>query len=272
MGSEQSRGTRDRAEALGRRAGRLVKGARLSPSPCSGRRRQGRGYEARSRPNPTGRRRDEGPSLMDAPTIQYARASDGVTTAFCVQGEGPLVIATPLLYHGIQNSQTLPAEKDFYDSLTEVCRFVRYDRRGTGLSERNVTDFSIEALIRDLDAVVEKLSAERFALLAGFLSGPVAITYAARHPDRGAYARGADYVHAPQVQASIALLKADWEMYTETQAQFISAWTGGARSASRGEAMLNRGTTESAPGKPLRHAPGSLPFLVHAADYPGSSR
>ena len=74
---------------------------------------------------------------------------------------------------------------------------VRYDERGCGLSDWAVEDFSLQAWVGDLEAVVEAAGLERFALLGMSHGGPVVIAYAARHPEQvshlvlyGTYARG----------------------------------------------------------------------------------
>jgi len=56
--------------------------------------------------------------------------------------------------------------------------------RGCGLSDRDVTDFSFEALVRDLETIVDAARLERFDLFAMSQGGSVAIAYAARHPER----------------------------------------------------------------------------------------
>lgn len=61
---------------------------------------------------------------------------------------------------------------------------VRFDERGHGLSDRDVTDHGLEVRVADLEAVVDDAGMERFDLLAMAQGGPVAITYAARHPQR----------------------------------------------------------------------------------------
>jgi pimeloyl-ACP methyl ester carboxylesterase len=63
---------------------------------------------------------------------------------------------------------------------------VRYDERGCGLSDWDVdaASFTLEAWVRDLETVVDALGLERFPLLGISQGGPIAITYAARHPDR----------------------------------------------------------------------------------------
>jgi pimeloyl-ACP methyl ester carboxylesterase/DNA-binding CsgD family transcriptional regulator len=84
--------------------------------------------------------------------------------------------------------------------LRELSRdhtFLRYDARGCGLSDREVTELSLEAWVRDLEAVAGAAGFERFPLLGLSQGTAIAIAYAARHPERvshlilhGAFARG----------------------------------------------------------------------------------
>jgi pimeloyl-ACP methyl ester carboxylesterase/DNA-binding CsgD family transcriptional regulator len=84
--------------------------------------------------------------------------------------------------------------------LTELSRthtLVRYDVRGTGLSDWNIANFSFDAWVRDLETVVNATGLKRFPLLGISQGGAVAIAYAARHPEKvshiiiyGGYARG----------------------------------------------------------------------------------
>ena len=74
---------------------------------------------------------------------------------------------------------------------------LRYDERGCGLSDRDVEDLSLEARVGDLEAVIDAGGLEHFALMGMSQSGPVAVAYAARHPERvshlvlyATYARG----------------------------------------------------------------------------------
>ena len=110
---------------------------------------------------------------------------------------------------------------------------VQYDHRGTGLSRRDVSDFSLEALSLDLEAVVDRLELDRFALWGTVTMGPAAIAYAARHPERVShlilycsYARGSDFLKSPQVQALVRLID-NWELYTDTLAHYGFGWGGG---------------------------------------------
>jgi class 3 adenylate cyclase/pimeloyl-ACP methyl ester carboxylesterase len=100
--------------------------------------------------------------------------------------------------------------RDFLETLGEGSTLIRYDMRGAGLSDRDVSDFTLAGLTRDVEAVVDHLALERFALLSlGVLAGPVAITYAAAHPERvaqlilySAYLRGAKLM-APETQQTL---------------------------------------------------------------------
>src|SRR4030067_709391 len=94
---------------------------------------------------------------------------------------------------------------------------VRYDGRGSGLSDREVSDYSLEAWLLDLEAVVERLGLERFALWGSGLAGPTAIAYAARYPERVShlllwcsYVRGSDFWRSPRNQAFRAIRETDW--------------------------------------------------------------
>src|SRR3712207_9367115 len=72
----------------------------------------------------------------------------------------------------------------WYERLAQKRMLVRYDVRGTGWSEREVSDHSLDALVADVEAVVDRLGLDRFAMFGAFDAGPVAIAYAARHPGR----------------------------------------------------------------------------------------
>ena len=91
-----------------------------------------------------------------------------------------------------------PIWRPWLTRLGEHFTVVRYDDRGSGLSDRHPADISFERWVEDLEAVVDSAGLSRFALLGMSQAGAVAIAYAARHPTRvdrlvlyGAYPRGA---------------------------------------------------------------------------------
>ena len=74
---------------------------------------------------------------MAEPRIQYAKTSDGVSIAFWTIGEGMPGVTMPAgpLSH-IQLEWQWPEWRHFYERVTAKRMLVRYDGRGTGLSER----------------------------------------------------------------------------------------------------------------------------------------
>jgi pimeloyl-ACP methyl ester carboxylesterase/DNA-binding CsgD family transcriptional regulator len=126
------------------------------------------------------------PSLApDVPQqIRFCRSPDGVRVAYAQHGSGPpLVVVSCWLSH-LQHDWQSPVWRHFLADLGAITTLVRYDERGFGLSDWTVTDFSLDARLRDLEAVIETLGLERFALLGMSGNSPAALAYAAKHPDR----------------------------------------------------------------------------------------
>ena len=119
------------------------------------------------------------------PSIQYVTTSDGVSIAFCTLGQGmPLVVMPSGPWGLIQLEWQVPALRDWYERLARRRMVVRYDSRGTGLSERDATDSTLESQVLDLGAVIDRLDSENLALLGAEFSAPAAIVYASRYPER----------------------------------------------------------------------------------------
>jgi DNA-binding CsgD family transcriptional regulator/pimeloyl-ACP methyl ester carboxylesterase len=123
---------------------------------------------------------------MEAPAVQYVKASDGVTIAYAVSGEGEDFVFMPFPFNHLQDMWLPEAHnRRLYEALAARYRLVQYDSRGHGLSDRRLPEtFSIEDYLLDLDAVVERLRLERFLLFAPPLFSNVALRYTARHPER----------------------------------------------------------------------------------------
>lgn len=107
--------------------------------------------------------------------------------------------------------------RNFWERLAGSHRIIRYDRRGTGLSDRSVGDFSLEAQTADLAAVVEATEEKAVALLGYSAGGPITISYTAAHPDvvsrlilHGTYASGSYVAMSDLANALTRLIEADW--------------------------------------------------------------
>ncbi|WP_420124348.1 alpha/beta fold hydrolase [Nakamurella sp.] len=116
--------------------------------------------------------------------IRFCRAPDGVRIAYAVHGQGPpLLISTCWLSH-LQHDWESPVWRHFLADIGRFATIIRFDERGHGLSDWDVTDFSLDARVGDLAAVADDAGFATFALMAMAQGGPVAITYAHAHPAR----------------------------------------------------------------------------------------
>jgi pimeloyl-ACP methyl ester carboxylesterase/DNA-binding CsgD family transcriptional regulator len=115
--------------------------------------------------------------------VRFCRSVDGVTIAYAVHGSGPpLVIDACWLSH-LQYDWESPVWRHYLTELGKIATVYRFDERGHGLSDRDVTDHGLEARVADLEAVVQHAGLERFAVLAMSQGGPVTVEYAVRHPE-----------------------------------------------------------------------------------------
>ncbi len=162
------------------------------------------------------------------PRIQYAKTSDGVDIAFATAGDGPplLVVSTPPLGHVQAVWETLA---HLLQPLAERFHLVWYDSRGTGLSDRAAIDFSMDAMVRDLEAAVEGAGLTSFAMVAFSDAVLIAVTYAAINPEKisslvlaDGRMKYSDYHQNPaSIVADEALRSGDWTVYTETLARVL---------------------------------------------------
>src|ERR671933_545079 len=118
------------------------------------------------------------------PQIRYATAADGTSIAYWTVGKGaPLVYLVGGPWTHVELGRN-PECRSWYGRLSAEYMLVRYDVRGTGLSERDVQDHSLEARMLDLEAVVDALSLNSFALFAALDAGPVAVAHAPQRPQQ----------------------------------------------------------------------------------------
>jgi len=131
--------------------------------------------------------------------VRFCTASDGIRIAYAALDGGgePIIYAAGFPTH-LEMEWERPSSRALLDALSDGATLIRYDMRGCGLSDTQVDGFSIAALVRDLEAVVEASGARTFSLLSlGMLGGPIAMTYAAANAERvsrlvvcSAFARG----------------------------------------------------------------------------------
>jgi class 3 adenylate cyclase len=188
-------------------------------------------------------------TLAMEPRIQYAKTSDGVSIAYAVAGAGlPVVFASPL-FGGLHMASTTSRPWPPVEQLVALgWQVVIYDGRGTGSSERDRADFSLEARMLDLDAVIDGAAQAKRCVVVGSVSGgPAAIAFAAQNPERvshlvlrNAYASGAerdDTIFGMLVMRLLRpTIEEHWDFFTLTIANAMVGYTDSERAKEQADA------------------------------------
>ncbi len=129
--------------------------------------------------------------------IHFCASRDGTRIAVASCGQGPVILRAAHWLSHCHHDLDSPVWRPWLEALSARHRFVRYDPRGCGLSDRFVTDLSADRWQDDLEAVAETIDAPRFVLLGLSQGGALALRYALDHPERvshlvlvNAYAQG----------------------------------------------------------------------------------
>ena len=157
---------------------------------------------------------------LEQQEVRFCRADDGVRLAWARHGSGPPLLIVSCWLSQLQHDWASPVWRHFLDDLGELATVVRYDERGFGLSEWDVTDFSLERRLADLETLVDATGLDRFAVMGMSGGAPVALAYAHRHPERitrmvlyGGMSRGANLVEERDddvEEAFLAMIRAGW--------------------------------------------------------------
>jgi pimeloyl-ACP methyl ester carboxylesterase/DNA-binding winged helix-turn-helix (wHTH) protein len=137
------------------------------------------------------------PPEMPEQNIRSFRTRDGVNIAYSQCGAGPPLVKAANWLNHLEFEWRSPIWVHWVTEFTKHHTLYRYDERGNGLSDWNIDDFSFEAWVRDFEQLIDTLNLDRFALFGLSQGGAVAVSYAARHPERvsklilcGSFARG----------------------------------------------------------------------------------
>jgi pimeloyl-ACP methyl ester carboxylesterase/DNA-binding CsgD family transcriptional regulator len=188
------------------------------------------------------------------PRISYARSADGVSLAFTVAGDGPALVFVPWVpFSNLRMEWQNTFLNDIFEQLARRLTVIHYDGRGTGHSQRDVTDLSLDAMVADLEAVIDQVGAAEVSLLGQYNSCPHAIAYAARHPERvrrmalfGGSGRGWSAMSAKQTQALLSLIEQDWDLFADTAAHQWLGWSAGETGRATAEAIRDAVTPQIA--------------------------
>jgi len=193
------------------------------------------------------------------PQIEYVQTTDGVRIATFELGTGtPLLIAATPPWSHIEREMRIPTVASWTRDLAGDFRIIRYDCRGTGLSDRAPFDLSPEAQVIDMEAVANYYGLRRFAIWASIGGSPASILYASRHTERvshlllwGAYVTGSSVLRIPEFNSMSAVLRENWRVYTDMYAQVAFGWPDSETAAQYAE-LMREGITHEAMLKGVR--------------------
>ena len=120
---------------------------------------------------------------METPDTHYAMSGD-VSIAYQVMGSGPFdVIWVQGFVSNVELAWQQPTLAAFNRGLARFCRLIRFDKRGTGMSDR-VGVATLETRMDDVRAVMDAAGSSRAALLGSSEGGPLSLLFAASYPER----------------------------------------------------------------------------------------
>src|ERR1700682_4125519 len=167
--------------------------------------------------------------------IQYCKAQDGTQLALSLIGKGTPIVRTSHWLTHLEYNLTSPVWRPLYLGLSHRHSLVRYDGRGLGLSQRDITDLSFEQWVSDLATVVDALALQRFVLLGVSQGASVSIQYAIDHPERvshlilyGGFARGQLRRSDPEkskrlLELTLSLVREGWGGDNEEYRQWFTS-------------------------------------------------
>jgi pimeloyl-ACP methyl ester carboxylesterase/DNA-binding CsgD family transcriptional regulator len=170
------------------------------------------------------------------PSLSHARSADGVSIAWSVAGTGPALVLMPgVPFSNFEAEWRIPVLRRAFSTFAETVRLIQYDGRGTGRSQRDISNLSLDAMLADIDAVLDAAGVGSVVLQGFYHSCTHAIAYAARHPERvagivlfGGALRGWDPMSSPGMQALLSLIERDWDTFAESAAHAWLGWPDGA--------------------------------------------
>jgi class 3 adenylate cyclase len=160
--------------------------------------------------------------------VRYCTSFDGTRIAYSIAGDGPPVVWIPGWISHLDIDFQLGQGMGIAP-YTARHLWIQMDKRGSGLSARNVSDFSIDSRVRDVEAVAAHAGLDKFALGGHSEGGPLAIAYAAKHPEQvtkliilGSFANGDGLAGTPAMRdAVVAITRAEWGMASKVMAELF---------------------------------------------------
>lgn len=153
--------------------------------------------------------------------IRFCTTADNVRIAYSVAGRGPPILKAGNWLNHLEYDWKSPIWSHLFRWMASENQLVRYDARGNGLSDWDVSEISFASYLRDLESVADASGLERFTLFGISQGCAVSIAYAAKHPERvgrlilyGGFSRGrrirGTLEEIEQAEAMITLMRTGW--------------------------------------------------------------
>jgi class 3 adenylate cyclase len=154
---------------------------------------------------------------MSAPETRYAKSGD-ISIAYQVSGSGPLdLIFVPGFVSNLDIQWEAPGISDLFHGLGRFARLIRFDKRGTGLSDRIAGIPNLDERMDDVRAVMDAVGSKRAAIFGVSEGGPMSLLFSATYPDRvsglvlyGSFARHPQLTDPAYLARNIADIERLW--------------------------------------------------------------
>lgn len=179
------------------------------------------------------RTQEAAPVLNDRQRVRFATSNDGTKIAYATSGAGPKIMRAGHFLTHLEMDWNSKIWRPYLDALGQDHSLIRYDQRGTGLSDPTLSNIDLETNVADLEAVADAAGLDRFPLVALSQGVPVAVQFAAKHPERisclvlyGGYTEGRtlrnDGQSSETADAMMTLMREGWG---KPESAFMKAFT-----------------------------------------------
>lgn len=173
------------------------------------------------------------PSRPTQQTIRYAKSDDGTLIAYTSHGQGPKALYAGHFLSHLELEWASTPTRTVLNDISNGRTLVRYDIRGSGLSDNDPADMGIQKQVDDLAAVADAAGLDRFPLVAVLQSSITALHFAAQNPNRvsrlvllhgycdGRAVRNSDRAY-PEEDPFFTLMR---DGFKTGSAAFVKAWS-----------------------------------------------
>lgn len=155
------------------------------------------------------------------PPTRFVRTPGGSSIAYQVFGEHDVcIVSVPPMAQNIEMAWEAPAIRRMFEGFTTFCRFIPFDKRGTGMSNRSLDIPRLDERVDELSAVLDDAGLDRAFLMGTSEGGPMTLMFAATYPERvqGVILESSAASLGPSPARLADGVEADWRQ------RFVAGW------------------------------------------------